>query len=224
MYGQLRRDPEVVTYPALRGLLDQLAEQGYETSVVAHLWIPADGEDFDTTHAGRVRLPDSALETFTTLFRPVSMHVERARAFGAQGFTSNTLSQMCSRTRARDLLVQLLSSLCLNPASVDLSPVFFCRADFGVPVAAKELVQQFEEQPHVMYLAAGYPFNDNFLLLRTPAFCEFFESLYPKCLQYPDCDQPLFHTGWVPESILFQRFKELQPLELVRSQYIPDFR
>jgi hypothetical protein len=133
------------------------------------------------------------------------------------------MSQMFSRTRARDLLVDLLYSLDLDPGELGDAPVFFCRADFGQPVG-RELVQQFAAQPSALYLAAGYPFNDNFMVLSTPAFCRFFDSLFTRCVQYPVQATPRYARGWVPEAVLLQRFGEVQPLALTRSNYIPDFK
>jgi hypothetical protein len=84
-------------------------------------------------------------------------------------------------------------------------------------------VQQFVEQPSAIYLAAGYPFNDNFMAASVKCFVEYFESMYTRCLRYPANANPIFTAGWIPESMMFQRFREMQPLVLVRSRHIPDF-
>jgi hypothetical protein len=231
LYGQLRKDPCVLFARFLRPLLDSLEAKNFDVRVVAHQWYASESV-YDTRKGRQEFRMTNPLENFMEKIRPDALRFDRPMVFSTMGgqVSSNTLSQMYSRTRSRDLLAQLLRRE--GEASAKEAPVFFCRSDFGREVSA-QILEEYLSAPapltQFFYLSDPWKFNDNFLVMSAHEFCVHFDQLFERCLAYlssPSHYQPAFweNMGWVPENLLEQRFRELGRLQLVKSTSIPDFR
>ena len=174
LYGQLRKDPSQLFSRFLRPLLSALDEQKYDTRVVAHQWFSHDMVD---TRVGPRAFPEGTanLRKLVEVVRPDVMRVDRPRDFGAVvgKVSTSTLSQMYSRTRARDLLEEILQQ---EGVDADEAPVFFCRSDFGNEVPA-QILEEYLSATGFFYLSGPWKFNDNFIVMSASEFCIHFQPL-----------------------------------------------
>lgn len=127
---------------------------------------------------------------------------------------------MYSRMKTRDLVKEYCDGL----TDISNIPVFMMRLDF-IKTINPDILKDYQDAPLDIFLAHGYCFNDNFIVLNATNFLTFFER-FDQTIQdilADDRKAPQVYGWWCPESILKQRAIDMG-LNLKHTKNIPDFK
>jgi hypothetical protein len=230
-YGQIRSPQQA--FNSLKDLRERLASENYDVKIFAHLWYDFNEGQYENSKNADMKSSKENLDFFLSEFKPTKVLIEQPRKFSLEeksfnkvnykmGNGSNILSQMHSRMKTRNLVKDYCKEL-TDTALLHQIPVFMLRLDF-INRVDPDILKEFQDAPTKIFLAQGYDFNDNFIVLNANNFLMFFNQLDDRTKEFLENDfkLPTVYGWWCPESILKARSIDLC-LNPIYTRNIPNF-
>lgn len=234
-YGQIRQPQNV--FKSLIELRKRLENENYTIKIFAHLWFDYDERYYDTYRKLNIKCNKEDLDFFISTFKPVKITIENSKSFRVSceethkifnvlGTSSNSLSQMNSRSKLCNLVEEYCKDYDITEPEFKNIPVFTTRLEYPREINPN-LIDDFKKNPSSILISKNPfhcpHFNDNFMCMNAFNYLSLFKDIDKKFEIYIKENRKIkYYNLWNPENVIIERMIDLE-LELERTRNIPLF-